>query len=1187
MRVWPGLLPLLLCLLGNVMALQAQEKSLPNKSAQETSQPADNGLLSSAIQGPLQPETLATRKNAVQARLEALAQSGLPQAELEAQRASLEQYGKLLLAVEEAWQNRTTYTTQLDALPQRLAALETERRAMADREPAPWPEITEALRDQYEAQRQAAQAEVESLNKQTATNEVRLVRLGEEMDRLLAERVQVDKDVLDARASAAKANEPGSTISDVMRLELRQQMLTAQLEARRAEREWLTKSAPLQDAMLAFARQKLRQLTQDLETITQALGRTLEKEQIDLRRQELHLQQFLDNLPDSHERLVAEIRLDTVIIRKATADPREQLNRLGDQVATQERQNAQLKQELDRLTALVEKYTDGELVSRRLLQTFERLGRERTRYNKSPVDNLRNQLRTYTEALFAVDDRLYEFDRTAERNVQELQAATTALSPEQRAAELLELRQALDAQKTALREQQQVLTAFVQALNRLLTLHREYRQLLDDSYYFVLRQMLWLRNGDILSWDIGATVLASALPTLERLATFIEAVPERLVTSLTEIRHFWFFAVMVLFVLPVIASRMYRLLTRQTETAFAEVRQRETPPGLHVALFLSLRSALWPAYLVLLAWLHGRLILPQSPGQTDLALALSSGLQITALLVWIIVTSRVLLQPEGWAQHFWHLSPALCRTIRRTIWAACLAALLLLVPRHIFLAAPGEAATASGSFALARCLFLAFQMVSLVLVGLVGRRNSALMTAILAHSRQGYGLLWRLWPILYVAYLGGILAIISLDILGYRYAAQFIWSRGFASLALIAAFRLLLWRLVAQSASAGMDYIWRVSTRPGDGEMEEEDNTAQRTRYTRLVVGGGHALLLAIAVGGVLTIWGVDVVQLFTSPFAGQVLSRLAILALTVTITAGVIQISRALTEYLLEPRATEQGTPQEVGRKLRTLVPLIQNIIKFGALFAMVLVILNQIGVDTGPIIAGVGIFGLAIGFASQSLIKDVINGLFILFEDSISVGDVVNLRGIGGVVEKITLRAVTIRDLSGHVHVIPNSSIDMVTNMTKDFAYYLSDVGIGYRESVDDVIALLREIAEGMRSDLAYRMAMLEPLEVMGLDRFDDSAVVIRVRLKTRPGQQWRVGREFNRRMKNTFDAYGIEIPFPHRTIYWGSLKDGKQVPLHLAIDRQTTRRNGQDKSQHEPEAVSREEREALRRDVLRHED
>jgi small conductance mechanosensitive channel len=203
------------------------------------------------------------------------------------------------------------------------------------------------------------------------------------------------------------------------------------------------------------------------------------------------------------------------------------------------------------------------------------------------------------------------------------------------------------------------------------------------------------------------------------------------------------------------------------------------------------------------------------------------------------------------------------------------------------------------------------------------------------------------------------------------------------------------------------------------------------------------------------------------------------------------------------------------------------------------------------------VGIFGLAIGFASQSLIKDVINGLFILFEDSLSVGDIVSLRGNFGVVEKVTLRAVSIRDVSGNLHVIPNSTLDMITNMSKDFSRYGLDVRVAYREDVDTIIDVLCDIDAEMRNDPACRWDMLEPIEIMGVQEFADSGVIIRARLKTRAGQQFRLGREFNRRMKQVFDERGIQMPFPHRTLYWGAPTDGMPPPLEQSLELQQAQR------------------------------
>ncbi len=147
----------------------------------------------------------------------------------------------------------------------------------------------------------------------------------------------------------------------------------------------------------------------------------------------------------------------------------------------------------------------------------------------------------------------------------------------------------------------------------------------------------------------------------------------------------------------------------------------------------------------------------------------------------------------------------------------------------------------------------------------------------------------------------------------------------------------------------------------------------------------------------------------------------------------------------------------------------------------------------------------------------------------------------------EAVNLRTIRLRDLQGSVHIIPNSQVEMITNMTKDYSYYVLDVGVAYREDTDEVIAALQEIDAEMRADPAFAADMLAPIEILGVDRFTDSAVVLRARLKTKPIKQWSVGREFNRRMKKLFDARGIEIPFPHRTISWGEPKRGGAVPLH----------------------------------------
>ncbi len=196
-------------------------------------------------------------------------------------------------------------------------------------------------------------------------------------------------------------------------------------------------------------------------------------------------------------------------------------------------------------------------------------------------------------------------------------------------------------------------------------------------------------------------------------------------------------------------------------------------------------------------------------------------------------------------------------------------------------------------------------------------------------------------------------------------------------------------------------------------------------------------------------------------------------------------------------------------------------------------LVVLSLLGVNLGPILAMAGIGGLAVGFGAQNLVRDVISGFFILLEDQVRVGDVVQLNGQGGLVEAVTLRHIRLRDLSGTVHYFPNGTIDRVANMTKQFSFYLVDMGVAYRSDPDEVMEVMRRVLEEMRGEEPWRESITEPLEVLGVDRFADSAIVVRARIKTIPLKQWAVGREYNRRLKKAFDAAGIEIPFPQRVV------------------------------------------------------
>jgi moderate conductance mechanosensitive channel len=273
------------------------------------------------------------------------------------------------------------------------------------------------------------------------------------------------------------------------------------------------------------------------------------------------------------------------------------------------------------------------------------------------------------------------------------------------------------------------------------------------------------------------------------------------------------------------------------------------------------------------------------------------------------------------------------------------------------------------------------------------------------------------------------------------------------------------------------------------------------------------------------------------------------ILLIVILLLVGLKAASFLSTRLFSFPKKEKDA---EFKKRMETLSSVFRYVLVLGIFVVAFVMIIGELGVEIGPILAAAGIVGIAVGFGAQSLVQDVISGFFILLEDQIRVGDVVQIADKGGLVERINLRMTILRDLSGNVHYVRNGKIQVVTNMTKDFSRYVFDIGVAYREDVDHVMEVVREVDEELRNSPEYGEDILEPIEILGLDRFDDSAVIIRARTKTKPIKQWAVGREFNRRLKKRFDEEGIEIPFPHRTLYVGMDKRGRSPALAVMMQK-----------------------------------
>lgn len=311
-------------------------------------------------------------------------------------------------------------------------------------------------------------------------------------------------------------------------------------------------------------------------------------------------------------------------------------------------------------------------------------------------------------------------------------------------------------------------------------------------------------------------------------------------------------------------------------------------------------------------------------------------------------------------------------------------------------------------------------------------------------------------------------------------------------------------------------------------------------RVVRLIVLAAVLLLLLHA-------WGIfDLAYWLSEGSGGDLLSVLITVGLILLVAMFLWLAVASWVEHRLNPNMEVLG--RQASARERTLLAIFRNAFAIILTILTVMIVLSEIGIDIGPLLAGAGVLGLAIGFGAQRLVQDVITGVFIQLENALNVGDVVTVSGITGTVEKLTIRSAGVRDLHGTYHLVSFSQVDYISNFMRDFGYHVGEYKIAYREDIDHAIARLQEAFEELRNDPDIAPSLIGDLEVFGVIALDDSSVNVRVRIKTEPGMQWGVGRAYNQLVKKHFDAAGIEIPFPHMTLYFGENKDGTAPPLRL---------------------------------------
>ncbi len=287
---------------------------------------------------------------------------------------------------------------------------------------------------------------------------------------------------------------------------------------------------------------------------------------------------------------------------------------------------------------------------------------------------------------------------------------------------------------------------------------------------------------------------------------------------------------------------------------------------------------------------------------------------------------------------------------------------------------------------------------------------------------------------------------------------------------------------------------------------------------------------------------------LFNAPGEWTHLARVLIrVAVILAIAWGLMHLSHRLI-MLLRHHMQQRTDDLEQAKRLETLGRVFRYISAVLITLIAGMLVLSELGISIAPILASAGVIGIAVGFGAQSLIRDYFTGFFLLVENQIRQGDVVQVADKAGLVEEITLRYIRLRDFEGTVHYIPNGQVTTVTNRSRGFAYAVIDVGVAYKENTDRVYEVMRTVAAELRADADMGERILEDLEISGVDKWESSSVVIRCRFKVKPLEQWGVRREYLRRLKMAFDREGIEIPYPHLTIYAG--QDPKAVPLPVRV-------------------------------------
>jgi small-conductance mechanosensitive channel len=1071
------------------------------------------------VEGPIRPETVAKRKDAVQKRLEMLEHLMLSPEEAEAMKVTLAQQVKVLAALEAAFQKRTAYATQLETLSSQVKELNTERQKLAVRPPRDFREVDEKLRLDYEARLQSTRAELDGLRKELAAGEFRLGTIAKEIEQRVIARTQIEKDLLALRNDVVNATEQTPLMLERLTLfDLRQQLQQAEIDMLEVEREWLTKQGPLLDAQFGLAQTRYAVLQQDLEAIKAALGQAMSQESMTLTNTEEDISRRLLRTTDPAEMLMLKVQLETIKLRKNTATYRQQIHLLGDQISAQEKRNEREQQEAEHLEALVKKYARGERIAQRLQAAFTRLRREQAQFATEQTKALEVDLEALTEQELTLDEQLYEFDHNAQMRLRDVAEAQRA-----------KVQKILDEQKAALREHKQSLNDLVQEQTKLLTLRRDYKRILEESDRFVLAQLFWLRDGQTIGVRTLRDAAAGVMITANRVQTSVRAALALVPLGQADAVRFWVLVALAGVGLPWVALWGSTRLRSWIASFLATDRPEVFGTRSVVAALIIIQTAIWPAYLLLVAWAWPRVIIGEQRA-LDHELSLLASMQWAALGLWGWLVARALLRPQGWMQRYWGLSAEVRKALQQTVTIGCLAALVFLVPRHILVHAPGGPEAVTGSLALARLCFTAFQVVLLGLVLVIGRRGSRLMTAVLTRSREAQGIVWRYWPLVYLLILAGISTALGLDLLGYNYASQALWLRSGEALLIIL---VLAW--IDHAINTVIDRLIAQQQPAHEGVFAPLPPSVWTSLHKFRPFGRAALVLLALLVlehvygisAGLLSILDqAHVFEVGRTKEGEPLWLTLKDIAAALLILAGTgffVRYLPSICDAALFPRVR-----WDAGLRYTFLTLSRYVCIFLGLWWGLSTVHMNWSSIQW--IVAAVSV---GVGFGLQEIVSNFVSGLILLLERPIRVDDIVTVGDQTGTVKRITIRATAIQCGDNQTVIIPNKEFiaRMVTNWTLGDTHVRLglSVGVAYGSNLDLVQRLLTEIVS------SHPRVLMTPPPAIFLRAFGEHALQWEIScFVPRPQDRTATAHDLLLQIDQVFRQHAIVIPFPQQDIH-----------------------------------------------------